>query len=54
MSAGMTSTSATSSSSSALNRNASAHTVRAYKSDLTQFLGHAAAREGVAVSDVPA
>jgi integrase/recombinase XerC len=38
----------------ALNRNASAHTVRAYESDLTQFLGHAAAREGVAVSDLPA
>jgi len=29
----------------ALNRNASAHTVRAYESDLTQFLEHAAARE---------
>ena len=27
----------------ALNRNASAHTVRAYDSDLTQFLAHAAA-----------
>jgi len=38
----------------ALNRNASAHTVRAYQSDLTQFLEHAAAREGVAVADVPA
>ena len=38
----------------ALNRNASAHTVRAYESDLTQFLGHAAAREGVAVSDLRA
>src|SRR5713101_7820447 len=30
-----------------LNRNASAHTVRAYDSDLTQFLGHAAARAGL-------
>jgi integrase/recombinase XerC len=38
----------------ALNRNASAHTVRAYESDLTQFLGQAAAREGVAVSDLRA
>ena len=28
----------------ALNRNASAHTVRAYESDLSQFLDHAAAR----------
>jgi integrase/recombinase XerC len=31
----------------ALNRNASAHTVRAYESDLTQFLDHAAAQSGV-------
>ena len=31
----------------ALNRNASAHTVRAYDSDLTQFLAHAAAGAGV-------
>ena len=38
----------------ALNRNASAHTVRAYESDLTQFLEHAAAREGVAVADMGA
>ncbi len=30
-----------------LNRNASAHTVRAYDSDLTQFLGHAAAGAGL-------
>ena len=30
-----------------LNRNASAHTVRAYESDLTQFLDQAAARAGV-------
>jgi integrase/recombinase XerC len=30
-----------------LNRNASAHTVRAYESDLTQFLGHIAAAAGV-------
>jgi integrase/recombinase XerC len=29
-----------------LNRNASAHTVRAYESDLTQFLDHVAARAG--------
>ena len=31
----------------ALNRNASAHTVRAYESDLSQFLAHAAAAAGV-------
>ena len=36
----------------ALNRNASAHTVRAYDSDLTQFLAHAAAGAGVKVRDV--
>lgn len=30
-----------------LNRNASAHTVRAYESDLSQFLDHAAAAAGV-------
>jgi integrase/recombinase XerC len=30
----------------ALNRNASAHTVRAYESDLTQFLDHAAGARG--------
>ena len=30
-----------------LNRNRSAHTVRAYESDLSQFLGHAAAGAGV-------
>ena len=33
----------------ALNRNASAHTVRAYESDVTQFLDHAAAAAGRAV-----
>jgi integrase/recombinase XerC len=38
----------------ALNRNASAHTVRAYESDLTQFLQHAAAQAGVAVADLRA
>ena len=31
----------------ALNRNASAHTVRAYESDLVQFLDHVSARAGV-------
>jgi integrase/recombinase XerC len=31
----------------ALNRNASAHTVRAYESDLTQFIGYAAAQADV-------
>ena len=30
-----------------LNRNVSAHTVRGYESDVTQFLAHAAARRGV-------
>jgi integrase/recombinase XerC len=32
-----------------LNRNASAHTVRAYDSDLSQFLGHAAAQAGLEI-----
>src|SRR3954471_24757508 len=36
----------------ALNRNASAHTVRAYDSDLSQFLGHAAAGAGVKVREL--
>ena len=36
----------------ALNRNASAHTVRAYDGDLTQFLAHAAAGAGVTVRDL--
>lgn len=36
----------------ALNRNASAHTVRAYDSDLTQFLAHAAAGAGVKVREL--
>ena len=36
----------------ALNRNASAHTVRAYDSDLTQFLVHAAAGAGCKVRDL--
>src|SRR5471032_1382876 len=36
----------------ALNRNRSAHTVRAYDSDLTQFLAHAAAAAGVKVRDL--
>ena len=35
-----------------LNRNASAHTVRAYDSDLSQFLAHAAANAGVARADL--
>ena len=35
-----------------LNRNASAHTVRAYDSDLSQFLAHAAAASGVKVRDL--
>jgi integrase/recombinase XerC len=36
----------------ALNRNLSAHTVRAYDSDLTQFLTHAAAASGRRVSEL--
>jgi integrase/recombinase XerC len=36
----------------ALNRNASAHTVRAYDSDVSQFLAHAAAAAGVKVRDL--
>ncbi len=36
----------------ALNRNASDHTVRAYESDLTQFLDHTAAKEGVRVEEL--
>jgi integrase/recombinase XerC len=36
----------------ALNRNASAHTVRAYDSDLSQFITHAAAGAGVKVRDL--
>ena len=36
----------------ALNRNASAHTVRAYDSDLTQFLAHAAHADGCKVRDL--
>src|SRR5262245_9923787 len=35
-----------------LNRNASAHTVRAYETDLAQFLSHAAAASGVRVGDL--
>jgi integrase/recombinase XerC len=35
-----------------LNRNASAHTVRAYESDLTQFLMHVAAAAGVRRADL--
>jgi len=34
----------------ALNRNASAHTVRAYESDISQFLNHSAASSGVKVA----
>ena len=36
----------------ALNRNASAHTVRAYESDLSQFLDHAAAGAGIRRSEL--
>src|SRR5436190_23315776 len=35
-----------------LNRNASVHTVRAYDSDLTQFLANAAAAAGLKVSEL--
>jgi integrase/recombinase XerC len=38
----------------ALNRNASAHTVRAYESDLTQFLDHVAATAGTSRDDLAA
>jgi integrase/recombinase XerC len=36
----------------ALNRNVSAHTVRAYRSDLGQFIRHTAATRGAAVSEL--
>lgn len=35
-----------------LNRNASAHTVRAYESDVVQFLSHAAAAAGTSAADL--
>ena len=35
-----------------LNRNASAHTVRAYESDLSQLLAHVAARAGIKRSEL--
>jgi integrase/recombinase XerC len=35
-----------------LNRNASAHTVRAYESDVSQFLGHVAAADAMKQSDL--
>ena len=37
-----------------LNRNVSAHTVRAYESDLTQFFAHAAAEAGLGPADLDA
>jgi integrase/recombinase XerC len=37
-----------------LNRNASAHTVRAYQSDLVQFLGYAAHQAGVQIAQLTA
>jgi integrase/recombinase XerC len=36
----------------ALNRNASAHTVRAYESDLSQFIAHVAAEAGIRKADL--
>ena len=36
----------------ALNRNASAHTVRAYESDLTQFIGYVAAEADLKKRDL--
>jgi integrase/recombinase XerC len=36
----------------ALNRNASAHTVRAYESDLSQFIAHVAAEAGIKKADL--
>jgi integrase/recombinase XerC len=38
----------------ALNRNASAHTVRAYDSDLSQFLAHVSSQTGVARAELTA